>query len=123
MTLPGGVEIAGAVLLVVLVIGVVAGRARRRWTLLVVGLVVVVVAGSAVALATTPLRSGSADRVQEYAKVLSTVVPLAVAYAAGWVCGRGSWFLRIVVIGAAALLLAVFPYSVAAAGLARLLPR
>lgn len=122
MTLPGGLGVAGVVLLGVLLVGVLAGRSRRRWTLLLVGLAVVVVAGSVVALSTGPPRSASVDRVQEYAKVLATVVPPAVAYGAGWLCGRGSWFLRIVVVAAAALLLAVFPYPAAAAALARLLP-
>jgi hypothetical protein len=43
--LPYAPAVTGAVLLVVVLIGVVAGRAKGRWTLLAAGLVVLVAAG------------------------------------------------------------------------------
>ena len=118
MTLPGGVGTAAAVLAVVFVIGVLAGRAKRRWTLLLTGLVVMVGAGMVVVVS----RGAAAARAQEYAEALSTVLPLGVAYLAGWLCGRGTWFKRLLVVAAAALLLAAFPYAAAGEALVRLIP-
>ena len=117
MTLPGGVGTAAAVLAVVFVVGVLAGRAKRRWVLLVVGIGVAIVAVAAVAAT----RGAAVERAQEYADALATVLPPAVAYLAGWLCGRGTWFKRLLVVAAAALLLAAFPYAAAGEALVRLI--
>ncbi|WP_232663014.1 hypothetical protein [Pseudonocardia sp. TRM90224] len=116
---PGGVGVAGGVLVVVLVLGILAGRAKRRWTYLLTGLAAVVVLGIAVtAVAGVP----GDDPATEVTALYSTTVPLIVGYLAGWLCGRGTWFRRLVVIAVAALLLAVFPYAAAGAATAGLLP-
>jgi hypothetical protein len=103
--------VGAALLLAVLLVGVAAGRAKRRLTLLVAGIVAVGVAGFLLASTTMPT---GADRAALLTAFYAVSVPLAVAYLAGWLCGRGSWFKRILVIGAAAVLLAVFPYAEAA---------
>mgnify|MGYP007039486919 CR=1 FL=1 len=103
-------EVAGAVLLAVLLVGVLAGRAKRRLTLLVAGLVAVVGAGIAV----TGMTSAGTDRVAQLTTLYAVALPLAVAFAAGWLCGRGSWLKRLLVIAVAAVLLAAFPYPDAA---------
>jgi hypothetical protein len=108
-----GVPTAAIVLLVVLVLGVVAGRAKGRFALLPVGLVVLAVAG-AVVTGVTHLGPNAA----EWTRLLTTTVPLLVTFLAGWLVARGSWFSRIVVIAAAALLLAALPYSTLGSALA-----
>lgn len=101
---------AAAVLLAALLIGAAAGRAAKRWSLLVVGMLAVAVLGFvAVAVTTTPGAGPAAQVTALYAVAL----PLLVVFVAGWLCGRGSWFRRLLVIGAAALLLAAFPYDAA----------
>lgn len=106
------------VLLVVLLLGVVVGRGKRRLTLLLAGLVAVI----AVGLAATAVTGGSdASQAAAVARLYTTVVPLAVAFTAGWLCGRASWFGRLVVVGVAVLLLAFFPYAAAADATAALL--
>ena len=111
-------EVAGAVLLAVLLVGVAAGRAKRRLTLLVAGLVAVLGAGIVVTAMTSP----GTDRVAQLTTLYAVALPLAVAFVAGWLCGRGSWLKRLVVIGAAAVVLAVFPYADVARATAALLP-
>jgi hypothetical protein len=109
---PGGQSpgVAGLVLVVVLVIGVFAGRSQRRFTLLLVGLLVTLGIGAAVTvLAAAP--GAVADRAAELTGFYAVAVPLTVAYAAGWLCGRGSLLWRLVVLGVAVLVLAVFPYT------------
>jgi peptidoglycan/LPS O-acetylase OafA/YrhL len=103
--------VAGIVLVVVLLIGVAAGRAKRRLTLLVAGLAVGLVLGIAV-VAVSGGPAGD-DPAVEITELYTVIVPLGVAYAAGWLSGRGSWLRRLVVLGAAALLLGVFPYAAA----------
>jgi hypothetical protein len=100
--------VGAAILLVVLLVGVGAGRAKQRLTLLVAGVVAVAVAGFALTAMTT---APGTDRAGQLAAMYAVSVPLAVAYVAGWLCGRGSWFKRLLVVGAAAVLLAVFPYA------------
>jgi hypothetical protein len=112
-------EVGAAVLLVVLLIGVGAGRAKHRLTLLVVGIVAIAVAGFLL----TGMTARSADRAAQLTAMYGISVPLAVAYLAGWLCGRGSWFKRLLVVGAAAVLLAVFPYAAAAQATAAALNR
>lgn len=107
---------AAAVLLVLVVVGVVAGRARSRFLLLLVGLVVLVVAAAVVSGVTAPRADAAA-----WTRLLSTAVPLLVAYLAGWLCARGSLFGRLIVLGGAALLLATLPYPALGAAVARLL--
>ena len=48
-------------------------------------------------------------------------VPPAIAFLAGWIAARGTWFGRAVVVGVAVLLLAAFPYAAAGAATARAL--
>jgi hypothetical protein len=103
--------VGAALLLAVLLIGVAAGRAKRRLTLLVAGIVAVAVAGFVLTSTTMP---AGADRAAQLTAVYAVSVPVAVAYLAGWLCGRGSWVKRLLVVGAAAVLLAVFPYAEAA---------
>jgi hypothetical protein len=104
--------VAAVVLLVVLLVGVAAGRAKKgRWTLLAAGLGGVLVVGAAL----TALTGGPPgdDPALEITSLYTVTVPLAVAYAAGWLCGHGSWLRRFIVLGVAALLLAAFPYAAA----------
>jgi hypothetical protein len=115
---PGGVGVAAVVLLVVLVIGIGAGRSKRRWSLLLLGLVV----AAGVGVVTTAVTGGPGERADEIARLYTWLVPPVVAFLAGWLCARGSWFLRIVVIAAAALLLAAFPYAAAGRATDQLLP-
>lgn len=101
-------EVAGAVLVGVLLIGVLAGRARGRLTLLVAGLVAVIVAGFVVTVLSTP---ATADRVAQVTVFYTVALPLLVAFVAGWSCGRAKWLPRLFILAVAALLLAVFPYD------------
>lgn len=120
MTVPGGVGAGAIVLLVVLVIGVAVGRSKRRFGLLLVGIIAVAVIGFVVTAAT----SGAVSmRAADIARLYTTAVPPLVAFVAGWLCAKGSWFTRIVVIAAAALLLAAFPYATAGGATADLLPQ
>ena len=109
---PGGQSpgVAGLVLVVVLVIGVFAGRATRRFTLLLAGLLAMLGIGVGVTvLAAAP--GAVADRAAELTGFYAVVVPLMVAYVAGWLCARGGLLWRLVVLGVAVLVLAVFPYA------------
>ena len=116
MTVPGGV----GVLLVLLVVGVAVGRSKRHWGLLLIGVIAVAAIGFVVTAATGgPVGTRAGD----IARLYTTAVPPLVAFVAGWICARGSWFTRIVVIAAAALLLAVFPYASAGGATADLLPQ
>lgn len=105
-----GTGVAVVVLLVVLLVGVVAGRSKRRMSLLLTGLVAVIVLGVA---ATAVTGGPDPTRAAAIARLYTSVVPLAVAFLAGWLCGKATWFARLVVIGVAALLLAAFPYAAA----------
>ena len=106
---PGGVPLSALVLVVVLVVGVVAGRAKGRYLLLLVGVVGTVVAGAVLAGVSIP--TGWSNRAAWVGGLLPIAVPLLVAFLAGWLCGRASWFFRILVLAAAALLVAFFPYA------------
>jgi hypothetical protein len=113
---PGGGSpgVAGLMLVLVLLIGVVAGRTKRRWALLLIGLLVVLVFGVLViAVAGAPDPALPGDRAAEITAFYTVVVPLLVAFAAGWLCGRSGWIQRLVVVGVAALVVAVFPYAAA----------
>ncbi len=114
------VGVAALVLLVVLVVGVAVGRSKRRFGLLLVGIIVIAVVGFVVT-ATTSGAVGT--RAADIARLYTTAVPPLVAFVAGWICARGSWFTRIVVIAAAAVLLAAFPYATAGDATANLLPQ
>lgn len=117
------IGVAGAVLLVVLLVGVVAGRARRRWALLLAGLVAVIVLGVVTTSLTSAPDQGLGDtRAGGIARLYTTAVPLVVVFVAGWLCARGTWFRRLIVLAAAALLLAAFPYAAAGQATANLIP-
>jgi hypothetical protein len=118
VSIPGGA--AAVVLLVVFVIGVGAGTSKRRWGLLLVGIIAIAVVAFAVTASTTGPVGTRAD---DIARLYTTGVPPLVAFLAGWVCARGSWFARVVVVAAAALLLAVFPYPAAGQATADLISR
>jgi hypothetical protein len=110
VTILGGVGVAAVVLLVVFVIGVATGSSQRRWGLLLLG----VIAIAAIGFAVTASTSGAVGtRAEDIARLYATAVPPLVAFLAGWFCARGSWFVRVVVVAAAALLLAAFPYPAA----------
>ncbi len=110
MTSLGGVGAAAVVLLVVFLIGVVAGRSKRRWGLLMAGVLAIAVLGFAVTATTAGAVS---TRAEDIARLYSTALPPLVTFLAGWICARGSWFTRVVVVAAAALVLAAFPYPAA----------
>lgn len=104
---------AGAlVLLGVFVVGVLAGRAKGRFVLLLAGSVAVaaiavVVAGmGGVDLAAPPPVLGP-----QIAGVYAVVLPPLVAFWAGWLAAKASWFARAVVVGVAVLALAALPYG------------
>ena len=117
MSFPGGVGAAALVLLVVFVVGVAVGRSKRRWGLLLAGVVAIVAIGFVVTATTTGALGTRAD---DIARVYTTALPPLVTFLAGWICARGSWFTRIVVVAAAALLLAAFPYPAAGRATAEL---
>jgi hypothetical protein len=106
---PVATAVTGAVLLVVLFVGVAAGRAKTRWTLLFTGLVAILVVG----IVLTAVGGGpdTEDPSLELAALYTVTVPLALAYLAGWLAAHGSWLKRFLVVVAAVVLLAVFPYA------------
>lgn len=108
MVVPGGIGVAAIVLFVVLLAGVAVGRSRGRWTLLIAGLIAIAAAG--VIITST---GGIPDKAASMARFYTIVVPVGAAYIAGWLCARGSWFKRLIVLAAAALLVAVFPFDAA----------
>lgn len=105
------VGVAVPVLVGVLIVGVLAGRAKRRWLVLLLGIVVVIAVG---VVATRINGTPGAVPAAKITLLYTTALPLLVAFVAGWLCGRGTWFKRLVVLGVAALLLAAFPYAAAA---------
>jgi hypothetical protein len=102
--------VAALVLLVVLLVGVAAGRAKQRLTLLLAGLVALAVVGAVLTSLSQPAGLTSAAGMTA---LYGVALPLVVAFAAGWLAARGTWFRRLLVIAVAALLLAAFPYDVA----------
>jgi hypothetical protein len=119
----GSPGVAGLVLVLVLLVGVVAGRTKRRWALLLAGLLGVLVFGVLVtAVAGAPDPAVPGDRAAEMTAFYTVVVPLLVAFAAGWLCGRAGWIQRLVVVGVAALIVAAFPYAAAGRVTADTLP-
>jgi hypothetical protein len=114
--LPYAPAVTGAVLLVVLLVGVVAGRAKNRWTLLAVGLVILAAAGVVLtAVADRPAGGAAApqDKGGELAALYTITLPLVVAYVAGWLLVRGGWLRRLLVVAVGAVLLVAFPYGAA----------
>jgi hypothetical protein len=109
--LPYAPAVTGAVLLAVLLIGVVAGRVKGRWTALAAGIVVIV----AVGVVLTAVGGGppSDEPGAELAALYTITLPLVVAYVAGWLVVRGGWLRRVLVIAVAAVLLVAFPYAAA----------
>ena len=119
----GSPGVAGLVLVLVLLVGVVAGRTKRRWALLLTGLLVALVFGVfVIAVAGAPAPAVPGDRAAEMTAFYTVVVPLLVAFAAGWLCGRAGWIQRVVVVGVAALIVAAFPYAAAGRVTADTLP-
>lgn len=108
---PVATAVTLAVLVVVLVIGVAAGRAKGRWTLLAAGVVVLAAAG--VVLTAVDGGPDTDDPGAELAALYTITVPLAIAFLAGWLLAHGSWLRRFLIVAAATLLLAVFPYAAA----------
>jgi hypothetical protein len=109
--LPYAPAVTGAVLLVVLIIGVVAGRAKGRWMLLVSGIVIIVAVG--VVLTAAGGGPPTDDPAAELTALYTITLPLLIAYVAGWLVVRGGWLRRFLVIAVGALLLVAFPYAVA----------
>jgi hypothetical protein len=109
--LPHATAITGAVLLGVLVIGIAAGRAKTRWTLLATGLVVIAAAG----VVLTAVGGGPAndDPGAELAALYTITLPFAIAYVVGWLVVHGGWMRRFVVVAVGALLIVAFPYAAA----------
>jgi hypothetical protein len=104
-----GTGVAGAALLVALLVGVVAGRAKQRLTLLIAGLVAAVVIGFVVTATGAP----PADKAGELTALYTAALPLAVSFVAGWVCAKASWLVRLLVLVAAVVLVLTFPYAAA----------
>jgi nicotinamide riboside transporter PnuC len=109
--LPYASAVTGAVLLVVLLIGVAAGRAKGRWTILVAGLVVIAAVG--VVLTAAGDTPAGEDPATELTTLYTITLPLVIAYLAGWLLVRGGWLRRFLVIAVGALLLVAFPYAAA----------
>ena len=108
---PVATAVTGVVLLLVLAVGVAAGRAKGRWTLLAAGIVAIV----AVGIVLTAVTGGpdTEDPAVELAALYTVTVPLALALLAGWLAAHGSWVKRFLVVAVATLVLAVFPYALA----------
>jgi peptidoglycan/LPS O-acetylase OafA/YrhL len=109
--LPYAPAVTGAVLLAVLVIGIAAGRAKSRWTLLAAGIVVIAAAG--VVLTAVGGGPPTDDPAAELTALYTITLPLVIAYVAGWLLTRGGWLRRFLVIAVGALLLVAFPYAAA----------
>jgi hypothetical protein len=109
--LPYAPAVTGGVLLAVLLIGIVAGRAKGRWTALVAGIVII----AAVGVVLTAVGGGppTDDPAAELSALYTITLPLAIAYVAGWLVVHGGWLRRFLVIAIGALLLVVFPYAAA----------
>ncbi|GAA5139794.1 hypothetical protein [Pseudonocardia adelaidensis] len=109
--LPYAPAVTGAALLAVLLIGVVAGRAKGRWTALAAGIVVI----AAVGVVLTAVGGGppSDEPGAELTALYTITLPLVVAYVAGWLVVRGGWLRRVLVIAVGAVLLVAFPYAAA----------
>ena len=108
--LPYAPAVTGAVLLVVLLIGVAAGRAKGRWTLLAGGIVLIFAVG--VVLTAVGGGPASEDPAAELTALYTITLPFLIAYVAGWLVVRGGWLRRVLVIAAGAVLLVAFPYAV-----------
>jgi hypothetical protein len=108
---PLATAVTGAVLLVVLVVGLAAGRTKGRWSLLTAGIVVIAAGG--VVLTAAGGAPATEDPAAEITALLTITVPLVIAFVAGWLAARGSWVRRFVVIAVGALLLVAFPYAAA----------
>ncbi len=117
-TSPGQNALAAGVLLVVLVIGFLAGRAKKRFGLLIGGVVGLIVVGVVLTVLTGVRME---DRLAWAATLLPLTVPLLVAFLAGWLSARAGWFMKVVIVAAAVILLAAFPYAAASETTARLL--
>jgi hypothetical protein len=91
---------------------VLAGRAKGRVGLLLGGLLAVAVLG-VVAAAVTGVDPAAPPEVlgPRLGAVYAVAVPPLVAFVAGWVAARTSWFVRVVVVGVAVLALAALPYA------------
>lgn len=109
--LPYAPAVTGAVLLVALLIGVAAGRAKGRWTILVAGLMVIAAVG--VVLTAAGDTPAGEDPAAELTTLYTITLPLVIAYLAGWLLVRGGWLRRFLVIAVGALLLVAFPYAAA----------
>lgn len=111
---------AGAlVLLGVFVLGVLAGRAKGRVGLLLGGLLVIAALGVGLAVVGGVDPAAPPDVLApRLAAVYALVVPPLVAFPAGWIAARASWFTRVVVVSAAVLALAALPYGVLGAATA-----
>jgi hypothetical protein len=109
--LPYASAVTGAVLLAVLIIGIVVGRAKGRWMLLATGIVVI----AAVGVVLTAVGGGppTDDPAAELTALYTITLPLVIAYVAGWLLVRGGWLRRFIVIAVGAMLLVVFPYAAA----------
>ena len=109
--LPYAPAVTGAVLLVVLLVGVAAGRAKSRWTVLAAGLVVLAAAG--VVLTAAGNAPVGEDPAVELTVLYTITLPLVIAYVAGWLLVRGGWLRRLLVVAVGAVLLVAFPYAAA----------
>ncbi len=110
---PADPNAAGAlVLLGVLVLGVLAGRAKGRVGLLLGGLLVIAVLALVLA-GVNGVDPGAPPDVlgPRLAAVYAVAVPPLLAFLAGWIAARTSWFTRVVVVGVAVLALAALPYA------------
>lgn len=114
----GHIGTAWVGLVVALVIGVLAGRAKGRFVLLLAGVAVAVVGGVVVTSTTAPVSAGQPARIEA---LYTLIVPLLIAFVAGWLLARGGWVRRAVVIVLAVVALAAFPYPAAAAATARMI--
>jgi hypothetical protein len=109
--LPHASAVTGAVLLAVLIVGIVVGRAKNRWTLLAAGIVVIAAVG--VVLAAVGGGPPTDDPGAELTALYTITLPLLIAYAVGWLVVRGGWLRRFLVVAVGAVLLVAFPYAAA----------
>ncbi len=116
---PSSSAVAGAVLLAVFVIGVAAGRTKKRLTALLFGLALVIGASVAVSALARP---AGLDRTAQFTALYTLAVPLAAAFLAGWLCARGSWVKRLVVVAVAVALVLLVPYAQLGRATAALVP-
>lgn len=113
----GNAPMAGAILLIALVAGVFAGLTQKgRYGLLLSGLVLIAAFGVVTLVSGGGLAVAGPREVLvgQLVRLYDTVIPLVVAFLAGFLAARGSWWWRGGVVLVGVLLVVMLPFPVMA---------